>query len=36
VHRTGVHGGPSPVAVGALTAAGFVFGAAVLAAELLG
>ena len=36
VHRTGIHGGPSPRAVGAVAAAAFVFGAAVLLAELLG
>ena len=36
VHRTGIHGGPPPALVGALAAAGFVFGAAVLLAELLG
>jgi Domain of unknown function (DUF4396) len=35
VHRTGIHGGPPPALVGALAAAGFVFGAAVLVAELL-
>jgi hypothetical protein len=35
VHRTGIHGGPPPALVGALAAAGFVFGAAVLLAELL-
>jgi Domain of unknown function (DUF4396) len=36
VHRTGIHGGPPPALVGALAAAGFVFGAAVLLAEILG
>jgi hypothetical protein len=36
VHRTGIHGGPPPALVGAVAAAGFVFGAFVLAAELLG
>jgi hypothetical protein len=36
VHRTGIHGGPPPALVGALAAAGFVFGAAVLIAELVG
>jgi hypothetical protein len=36
VHRTGIHGGPSPRVVGAIAAAAFVFGVAVLAAELLG
>lgn len=35
VHATGVHGGPSPVLVGAITGAAFVFGATVLLAELL-
>jgi hypothetical protein len=33
VHRTGIHGGPSPRAVGAIAAVAFVFGAAVLLAE---
>jgi hypothetical protein len=33
VHRTGVHGGPSPRLVGAIVAIAFVFGAAVLIAE---
>ena len=33
VHRTGVHGGPSPRLVGAIVAIGFLFGAAVLIAE---
>jgi hypothetical protein len=36
VHRTGIHGGAPPAVVGALAATGFVFGAAVLLAELLG
>lgn len=35
VHATGVHGGPSPAVVGAITGAAFVFGSAVLIAELL-
>ena len=33
VHRTGVHGGPSPRLVGAVVALGFVFGVVVLLAE---
>src|SRR4051794_2475777 len=33
VHRTGVHGGPSPRVVGALAAVAFTFGAVVLVAE---
>jgi len=33
VHRTGVHGGPSPRAVGAIVAVAFAFGTAVLVAE---
>ncbi len=33
VHRTGIHGGPSPRLVGAIVAVGFVFGVAVLIAE---
>src|SRR4051795_6897528 len=33
VHRTGIHGGPSPRLVGALVAVAFLFGAAVLVAE---
>jgi hypothetical protein len=33
VHRTGVHGGPSPRVVGAIVALAFVFGSAVLIAE---
>jgi hypothetical protein len=36
VHRTGIHGGPSPRVVGALAAVAFVFGVSVLAGELLG
>src|SRR3954454_22350457 len=36
VHRTGIHGGAPPAVVGALAAAGFIFGAAVLLAEALG
>ena len=35
VHRTGIHGGPNPRTVGALVIAGFVFGSAVLIAELI-
>jgi hypothetical protein len=35
VHRTGIHGGPSPRVVGPIVAVGFVFGAAVLIAEAL-
>jgi hypothetical protein len=35
VHRTGVHGGPSPKVVGAVAAVAFVFGATVLIAEAL-
>ena len=35
VHRTGVHGGPSPRLVGAIVAVAFVFGTAVLIAEAL-
>jgi hypothetical protein len=35
VHATGVHGGPSPWLVGAITAAAFAFGSAVLLAEAL-
>ncbi len=34
VHRTGIHGGPSPRVVGAGAAVAFVFGSAVLLAEL--
>ena len=36
VHATGIHGGPSPRAVGAIAAVAFVFGVAVLTAELIG
>jgi hypothetical protein len=36
VHRTGIHGGPSPRVVGVIAAVAFVFGAGVLAAELFG
>lgn len=36
VHRTGVHGGPDPRLVGAIVVTAFVFGAAVLLAELAG
>jgi hypothetical protein len=36
VHRTGIHGGPSPRVVGAIAAVAFVFGVGVLAAELFG
>lgn len=35
VHRTGIHGGPSPRVVGAAAATAFVFGAAVLLADAL-
>jgi hypothetical protein len=35
VHRTGIHGGPSPRVVGAIAASGFVFGVGVLLAELV-
>jgi hypothetical protein len=35
VHRTGVHGGPSPRLVGAIAAVAFVFGTSVLVAEAL-
>jgi hypothetical protein len=35
VHETGIHGGPPVKAVGALVAVAFVFGVAVLAAEVL-
>jgi hypothetical protein len=33
VHRTGIHGGPSPKVVGVAVAAAFVFGASVLLAQ---
>ena len=36
VHKTGIHGGPSPRVVGAITVAAGVFGAAVLIAEAIG
>ena len=36
VHQTGIHGGPSPRLVGAIAVVAFVFGAAVLIAELGG
>jgi hypothetical protein len=36
VHETGIHGGPSPRLVGAIAAVAFVFGSAVLLAELAG
>jgi hypothetical protein len=36
VHRTGVHGGPSPRLVGAIVAVAFLFGTTVLVAEALG
>jgi hypothetical protein len=36
VHRTGIHGGPSPRVVGAIAVAAFVFGAVVLASRVLG
>lgn len=35
LHQTGIHGGPSPRVVGAILAVAFVFGAAVLIAELV-
>jgi hypothetical protein len=35
VHRTGVHGGPSPRLVGAIVAVAFAFGTTVLVAEAL-
>ena len=35
VHRTGIHGGPSPRLVGAIVAVAFLFGGAVLIAEAL-
>jgi hypothetical protein len=34
VHETGIHGGPSPRVVGAVAAVAFVFGSAVLVAEV--
>ena len=36
VHETGIHGGPDPRVIGAIAAVAFVFGTAVLAAELFG
>jgi Domain of unknown function (DUF4396) len=36
VHETGIHGGPSPRLVGAITVAGAIFGTAVLLGELIG
>jgi hypothetical protein len=36
VHETGIHGGPSPRLVGAITIAGAIFGAALLLGELIG
>ena len=36
VHETGIHGGPSPRAVGIAAAVAFVFGSSVLVAELAG
>jgi hypothetical protein len=36
VHRTGIHGGPSPRVVGAVAVIAFVFGLSVLVAELFG
>jgi Domain of unknown function (DUF4396) len=36
VHETGIHGGPPPRLVGAITAFGAIFGAVVLLAELIG
>ena len=35
VHATGIHGGPSPRVVGAIAVVAFVFGVAVLGAELI-
>jgi hypothetical protein len=35
VHETGIHGGPSPRTVGTTLAMAFIFGSAVLVAELL-
>ena len=35
VHATGIHGGPSPKLVGAITGAAFLFGSAVLIAEAI-
>ena len=36
VHETGVHGGPPPKLVGAITIFAFVFGSAVLIADSIG
>jgi hypothetical protein len=36
VHETGIHGGPSPRLVGAITFVAFIFGAAVLIADSIG
>jgi len=36
LHETGIHGGPSPKLIGAITAVAFVYGAIVLLFELLG
>ena len=36
VHETGIHGGPDPRVIGAIAVVAFVFGTAVLAAELFG
>jgi hypothetical protein len=36
IHETGIHGGPSPRLVGAIAAVAFVFGSAVLLAEIAG
>ncbi len=36
VHQTGIHGGPSPRAVGIAAAVAFIFGASVLIAEVAG
>jgi len=36
VHETGIHGGPPPRLVAIVAAAGFIFGAVVLAAEAIG
>jgi hypothetical protein len=35
IHKTGIHGGPSPRLVGAVTGGGFIFGSAVLIAEAI-
>jgi len=36
VHETGIHGGPDPRVIGVIAVVAFVFGTAVLAAEVLG